>query len=97
MGTNLYVGNVSYNTPEAELQEIFSQVGSVVRCSLITDKYTGRSRGFAFVEMATQSDADKAINELNGRDVDGRPLVVNEARPREDRPDRGDRPRRDWR
>jgi len=94
MGTNLYVGNVSYNTPEAEVHELFSQVGNVVRCNLITDKYTGRSRGFAFVEMASQEDAEKAINELNGRDLDGRPLVVNEARPREDR---GDRPRRDWR
>ena len=88
MGTNLYVGNVSYNTPEADLQELFAQAGNVVRCNLITDKYTGRSRGFAFVEMGSQDDANKAISELNGKDIDGRPLVVNEARPREDRPRR---------
>jgi RNA recognition motif-containing protein len=102
MGTNLYVGNLSFNTMEADLQQLFAQAGKVVSCNLITDKFTGKSRGFAFVEMGSQEEADRAIAQFNGKDVDGRPLRVNEARPREERPPRhggggGDRPpRRDF-
>ena len=88
MGTKLYVGNLSFETMESDLQELFSKVGHVASCSLITDKFTGKSRGFAFVEMASDEEAKKAIAELNGKSVDGRALTVNEARPREDRPRR---------
>lgn len=88
MATNLYVGNLSFNTTEGEILDLFGKVGTVARCQLILDKYTNRSRGFAFVEMGSQEDADKAIKEINGKEVDGRALVVNEARPREDRPRR---------
>jgi cold-inducible RNA-binding protein len=88
VSTRLYVGNLSFNTPEEEVLELFSQVGNVVDCSLITDKYTNRSRGFAFVEMGSDDEARKAVEELNGKDFDGRVLTVNEARPREERPRR---------
>lgn len=88
MGTKLYVGNLSFQTMENDLQELFSQAGTVASCSLITDKFTGRSRGFAFVEMSTEEEAQKAIAEFNGKPVDGRELTVNEAKPREDRPRR---------
>jgi len=88
MGTKLYVGNLSFNTQEADLKAAFAQLGTVTSCSLITDKFTGKSRGFAFVEMGTQEEANKAIAELNGKDFQGRALTVNEARPREDRPPR---------
>lgn len=86
MGTRLYVGNLSFNTPESDLTGLFSQVGQVVNCNLITDKFTGKSRGFAFVEMSTQDEANKAIEQFNGTDFQGRALTVNEAKPREDRP-----------
>ena len=86
MGTKLYVGNLSFETMENDLQDLFSQVGRVISCSLVTDKYTGKSRGFAFVEMSSQDEANRAIAELGDRNVDGRPLTVNEARPREQRP-----------
>jgi RNA recognition motif-containing protein len=89
MGTRLYVGNLSFNTTEGELQRMFEQAGKVTSCNIIMDKFTNKSRGFAFVEMATQDEANKAIATLNGKDVDGRALTVNEARPREERP-RGD-------
>ncbi|MBU1694116.1 MAG: RNA-binding protein [Verrucomicrobia bacterium] len=89
MGTRLYVGNLSFNTTEGELQRLFEQAGKVTSCNIIMDKFTNKSRGFAFVEMATQDEANKAIATLNGKDVDGRALTVNEARPREERP-RGD-------
>ena len=88
MGTNLYVGNVSFSTVEGDLQAMFSQVGNVLRCSLVTDKQTGRSRGFAFVEMSAEAEAQTAISQLNGKELDGRPLKINEAKPREDRPPR---------
>ena len=88
MATNLYVGNLSFNTTEGDLLSLFGQAGSVVRCQLIVDKFTSRSRGFGFVEMASQEEATKAIAEFNGKDIDGRKLVVNEARPREERPRR---------
>lgn len=86
MGTRLYVGNLSYTTPESDLQALFAQAGEVVRCELILDKYTSKSRGFAFVEMATQEAANKAIQMFDGKEFQGRSLKVNEARPREERP-----------
>jgi RNA recognition motif-containing protein len=73
---------------EGDIQDLFGQVGNVTNCDLITDKFTGKSRGFAFVEMSSEEEAQKAIAELNGKDLDGRPLRVNEAKPREDRPRR---------
>jgi cold-inducible RNA-binding protein len=82
MNKKLYVGNLNYATTEAQLSEIFATVGEVVSANLITDRMTGRSRGFAFVEMAEEAEAQKAIDELNGREVDGRPLKVAEARPK---------------
>ncbi len=94
MGTNLYVGNISFNTMENDLNELFAQCGTVARCNLIADKYTGRSRGFAFVEMSTEEEAQAAIEKLNGKELDGRALRINEARPREDRPPAGRRPPR---
>jgi RNA recognition motif-containing protein len=75
---------------ESELQELFSQQGKVVNCNVITDKFTGKSRGFAFVEMSSQDEANKAIAAFNGKENNGRVLTVNEARPREERPRRDD-------
>jgi RNA recognition motif-containing protein len=89
MATKLYVGNLSFGTTEGDLRRIFEAYGAVSSCSLIMDKFTGKSRGFAFVEMATPADASKAIAELHGKDCDGRPLTVNEAKPREERPRTG--------
>src|SRR5256886_12694183 len=92
MGTKLYVGNLSFNTTENELQELFSQAGTVQEVSLMQDKFTGKSRGFAFVTMGSDEDAQNAISKLNGQTVEGRALTVNEARPREPRPPGGGRP-----
>ena len=89
MGTKLFVGNLSFNTTEGQILELFKTVGNVSSCELILDKFTSKSRGFAFVEMGSQEEATKAIAELNGKELDGRALTVNEARPREERP-RGD-------
>jgi cold-inducible RNA-binding protein len=89
MGTKLYVGNLSFNTTENELQELFSQSGTVQEVSLMQDKFTGKSRGFAFITMGSDEDAQNAISKLNGQTVEGRPLTVNEARPREPRPPGG--------
>lgn len=86
MATKLYVGNLAFGTSEGDLRRLFEGQGSVTSCSLIMDKFTGKSRGFAFVEMASPADAQKAISALNGQEFDGRALTVNEARPREDRP-----------
>ena len=86
MATKLYVGNLSFSTTEGDLRRSFEQFGAVTSCSLITDKFTGKSRGFAFVEFATPAEASKAIEAMNGKDLDGRALTVNEAKPREDRP-----------
>ena len=95
MGKKLFVGNVPYNITEDQLKEIFSEAGEVASVAIITDKMTGRPRGFVFVEMTTDEAAAKAVEMLNGREIDGRALNVNEARPREDRPmgggDRGGR------
>jgi len=82
MGNRLYVGNLSYNTSEADLRDTFSKHGQVVSAQLVTDRMTGQARGFGFVEMATVEDAQKAIDELNGFQLDGRTLTVNEARER---------------
>src|SRR5207244_3496760 len=89
MGTKLYVGNLSFNTTETDLQDLFAQAGPVQEVTLMQDKFTGKSRGFAFVTMTTEADAQKAITEFNGKTVEGRPLTVNEARPREARPPGG--------
>src|SRR5205807_1564348 len=89
MPTKLYVGNLPFNTTENELQELFSQAGPVQEVMLMQDKFTGKSRGFAFVTMASDQDAQKAISEINGKTVEGRALTVNEARPREARPPGG--------
>jgi len=89
MATKLFVGNLSFNTTEGDVLDLFKKAGSVTSCELIIDKFTSKSRGFAFVQMGTQEDATKAIAELNGKELDGRALTVNEAKPREERP-RGD-------
>ncbi len=89
MATRLFVGNLSFNTTEGDVLELFKQAGNVTTCNLIVDKFTNKSRGFAFVEMSTQEEATKAIAELHSKEVDGRALTVNEAKPREERP-RGD-------
>ena len=86
MGTKLFVGNLSFNTTEGDVLDLFKQAGNVTSCELIVDKFTSKSRGFAFVTMGSQEEATKAINEFNGKELDGRALTVNEARPREDRP-----------
>jgi RNA recognition motif-containing protein len=86
MATKLYVGNLSFETTENDLRRLFEPFGTVSSCNLIMDKMTDKSRGFAFVELSTPAEASKAIAELNGKDVGGRALTVNEAKPREDRP-----------
>jgi cold-inducible RNA-binding protein len=91
MGTKLYVGNLSFNTTENELQELFSQAGAVQEVTLMQDKFTGKSRGFAFVTMGSEQEAQNAITQFNGKTVEGRALTVNEARPREPRPPGGGR------
>lgn len=85
MATKLYVGNMSWDTTEGDLQRAFEQAGTVVSCNLIMDKFTDKPRGFGFVEMSSQEEANKAIEMFNGKDLDGRALTVNEARPREER------------
>src|SRR5712664_4586247 len=85
MGTKLYVGNLSFRTTAEELRDAFASVGTVESASVIEDRDTGRSRGFAFVEMATAEEAAAAIEQFNGKDFGGRNLTVNEAKPREDR------------
>ena len=82
---NMYVGNLSYSVTEDELRSMFTEYGDVVSAKLIMDRETGRSKGFRFVEMSNNSEAQKAMEDLNGNTVDGRALTVNQARPREDR------------
>ena len=86
MGKKLYVGNLSYNVRDDDLQQVFAQYGTVPSAQVIMDRDTGRSKGFGFVEMGTDPEAQAAINGMNGQDLDGRAIVVNEARPREERP-----------
>ena len=110
MNTKLFVGNLSYNTSQNQLQDLFAAHGNVIEVDVIMDKFSGRPRGFGFVTMETREAADAAIQALNGKNVDGRAMTVNEARPREeraprsgggyrgDRGDRGDRgERREYR
>ncbi len=85
----LYVGNLSFNTTNQDLNELFGAIGTVESSNVIEDRETGRSRGFGFVEMASEEDGQKAISELNGKEVDGRQLKVNEAKPQGDRGGRG--------
>ena len=85
MVKKLYVGNLSYDMTQEQLQELFAQVGTVASVSIITDRDTGRSKGFAFVEMDTEENAQEAIKRFNGRSINNRNLTVNEARPREER------------
>ncbi len=89
MSTRLFVGNLSYQTTEDQLRQLFSGVANVSSVSLISERDSGRSKGFAFVEMETPEDAQKAIDELNGKDLDGRTIRVDLARPRADRGDGG--------
>src|SRR6476659_3651209 len=89
MSTKLYVGNLAFNTTSEELQQLFSQAGTVESASVVEDRMTGRSRGFAFVEMATPEEAASAIEQMNGKEIGGRALKVNEAKPRENRPGGG--------
>jgi cold-inducible RNA-binding protein len=88
MNQKLYVGNLPYNTTDASLGELFAQAGSVASASVITDKMSGRSKGFGFVEMSTPEEASAAIEKFHGQEFDGRALTVSEARPKEDRPQR---------
>lgn len=85
MDSKLYVGNLSYSVSEAQLQELFAQAGKIKEVTIITDRQTGRTKGFGFVEYETQAEAEKAIEMFNNTDLDGRPLTVNMARPREER------------
>ena len=85
MGRKLYCGNLSYSVSSSDLEELFSQFGTVESAQVISDRDTGRSKGFGFVEMASDAEAEAAIAGLNEKDHEGRPLTVNEARPREDR------------
>lgn len=90
MAKKLYVGGLSYNTTEETLKSTFAQSGTVVSAMIITDRDTGRSKGFGFVEMSTDEEAQNAISTLNGTSLDGRNITVNEARPREERAPRRD-------
>ena len=91
MGKKLYVGSLPYSTTDEELKELFGKVGTVESANVISDKFSGRSKGFGFVEMSTDEEAQKAIDELNGSQIGDRSIVVNEARPMTER-----RPRRDF-
>jgi cold-inducible RNA-binding protein len=86
---NLYVGNLSHSITESELRTVFQAHGDVERVSIVTDRETGRARGFAFVEMTNASEADKAVAALNGTELGGRTLTINEAKPKTDRPRSG--------
>ncbi len=95
MATKLFVGSLSYQATDDDLKAAFDAVGQVVSAKVITDRDTGRSKGFGFVEMSTEEEAQAAVKQLNGKEIAGRPIVVNEARPQENRErrsfDRGDR------
>src|ERR1700761_723587 len=86
MATKLFVGSLAWATTDDSLKEFFSAAGNVVSANVIVDRETNRSKGFGFVEMSSDEEAKKAVDELNGKELDGRPIVVNEARPREERP-----------
>lgn len=86
MNNKLYVGNISFNTSDRDLQDAFDEFGTALEVHLVTDRATGRPRGFGFVTMSTEEEAQAAIEGMNGKSLDGRALTVNIARPREDRP-----------
>lgn len=90
MATKLYVGGLPYRTTDSELQETFAAHGTVVSAKVITDRETGQSRGFGFVEMSSDDEAQAAVSAMNGTEMEGRKIVVNEARPLENRPPRGE-------
>lgn len=94
MATKLYVGGLSYSINDNQLRELFEAIGKVESAQVIVDRYSNQSKGFGFVEMSDDDEAQKAIKELNGKDVDGRSIMVNVARPREDRPNRSFQDRR---
>ncbi len=97
MNTKLFVGNLSFNTTENDLHDAFAAHGTVVEANLMVDRMSGRPRGFGFVTMSTEEEAQKAISAMNGASLDGRALTVNIARPKEERPPGGGgRPRRDF-
>ena len=96
MAKKLYVGGISYGTSQQALQDAFAQAGAVVSATIIMDRMTGRSKGFGFVEMADDAAAEAAINMWNGKELDGRTLTVNEARPMEPRAPRSDRAPRSY-
>ena len=89
MNNKLYVGNLPYSTTDSSLSEMFAQAGTVTSATIITDKMSGRSKGFGFVEMSSPEEAQAAIEMFHDKDVDGRKMTVNEARPKEDRPRTG--------
>ena len=89
MNKKLYVGNLSYNTEESQLRTMFAEAGEVVEVTILQDQYSGRSRGFGFVEMVDEETAQKAVDLCNGKELDGRALKVAEAKPRRQRDDRG--------
>ncbi|MCJ7792856.1 MAG: RNA-binding protein [Candidatus Marinimicrobia bacterium] len=98
MSKRLFVGGLPYSATSSQLEEIFSKFGKVVSCEVITDKYSGRSKGFGFVEMEVDKEADEAVEKANGTEMEGKKIAVNVARPREERPrfdSRGGGPRRD--
>ncbi len=86
MATKLFVGSLSWNTTDESLQEFFASAGTVVSASVIKDRETNRSKGFGFVEMSSDDEAKQAIEKLNNQELDGRSIIVSEARPREDKP-----------
>ena len=85
MATNLFVGGLAYKVTDDELKDFFATVGTVTSAKVIVDKYSNQSKGFGFVEMSTDEEAKKAVDELNGKELEGRPIAVSEARPREER------------
>ena len=85
MATKLFVGNLSFQTTDSDLENLFGQVGTVASATIIVDKFTGKSRGFGFVEMTTSQDVEQAVERFNGTDLHGRALTVNEAKPQESR------------
>ncbi|MBP6979779.1 RNA-binding protein [Candidatus Curtissbacteria bacterium] len=94
MATKLFVGGLAWGTTEESLNSMFAEAGSVVSAVVIKDKFTNRSKGFGFVEMSSQEEADKAVEMFNGKELDGRAITVNEARPMEPRENRGGSDRR---
>lgn len=91
MAKRLFVGNLPYTIDDSKLGQLFAEFGQVASATVITDRYSGRPKGFAFVEMSSDEEAKKAIEALNGKEIEGRKIVVNEARPREERRDFGGR------